>query len=272
MNKISPQGYIYGDDPKSDNPFWEEEKKDAVIEPLTVKSANQEQTIQATEGIDGYAPITVQPVKLVYKSGVNPSVDGVNLTPSAGNDGFSRVQINPIRSSLVPNLEPENVKSGVKILDTVGTYSGGSAGSSTKPFTVVMIYNESFIDRLYSDNECYIEGNHLQNYRIYSISDETENEPGKIYISENMIFESQPPEDIEIFVQMKINEGVITANKSGKITITLKISQLQGLDVYETKYYNINDELVDMTIILCKVDKGLVQMSEDAMIVFAGNT
>lgn len=60
MNKkISPQGYIYGEDPFSTNPFWEGEgptPSDPVIEPLNI---TENGTYTTPTGVDGYNPVVV---------------------------------------------------------------------------------------------------------------------------------------------------------------------------------------------------------------------
>lgn len=44
------------------------------------------------------------------------------VTPEIGVDGFSSVTVNPVTSSIDPNIQAENIRSGVSILGVTGTY------------------------------------------------------------------------------------------------------------------------------------------------------
>lgn len=55
---------------------------------------------------------------------VEPTISLQNIRPDTGYDGLSRVQVNPVTSSIDTNIKPENIKSGTTILSITGTYNG----------------------------------------------------------------------------------------------------------------------------------------------------
>lgn len=62
---------------------------------------------------------------------VTPTTEQQVVTPDAGNDGLSKVTINAVTSSIDSNIKAENIKSGVEILDVVGTYEGDTSNIAT---------------------------------------------------------------------------------------------------------------------------------------------
>lgn len=62
---------------------------------------------------------------------INPSTSTQTITPSAGKNGITEATVNPVTSAIDANIQPENIKQGVTILNTVGTYQGGITPSGT---------------------------------------------------------------------------------------------------------------------------------------------
>ena len=95
--QLSPQGYIYGEEPYSEHPFWEHEHTDANIEPITITPTNEQQVIEATALIDGYAPITVEPAPssepVIEPLSVTLTNEQQVITAPSGVDGYSPVTI-----------------------------------------------------------------------------------------------------------------------------------------------------------------------------------
>lgn len=95
--QLSPQGYIYGEEPYSEHPFWEHEHTDANIEPITITPTNEQQVIEATALIDGYAPITVEPAPssepVIEPLSVTLTNQQQVITAPSGVDGYSPVTI-----------------------------------------------------------------------------------------------------------------------------------------------------------------------------------
>ena len=55
---------------------------------------------------------------------VTPTTEQQVVTPDAGNDGFSKVTINAVTSSIDSNIVAENIKKDTTILGVTGTYEG----------------------------------------------------------------------------------------------------------------------------------------------------
>lgn len=51
---------------------------------------------------------------------VTPTTSDVNVLPSEGYDGLSKVKVNAVTSSIDSNIKPENIKPGVTILGITG--------------------------------------------------------------------------------------------------------------------------------------------------------
>ena len=115
MAKISPQGYIYNNEPYPDNPFWDENQTKTGR--LDVTPTKEQQTIYGTEELDAYVPVVV--------AGVNSSID--------------------------ENIKPENIKKDVVILGVAGTYDIKPVEPvieplNIKPTTNTQEFNKSNID------------------------------------------------------------------------------------------------------------------------------
>lgn len=105
--------------------------KAPVVQSKSVKSTTSQQTITAPSGVDGYNPITVEPIKLQIKGAV-PNTDSPyykDVFPDSGYDGLSKVQVAPVplqEKTVSPSQSVQTVTP-----DTSGTYpSGGYLGLS----------------------------------------------------------------------------------------------------------------------------------------------
>lgn len=63
----------------------------------------------------------LNPKKIQDKVTVTPSTSQQNITPSAGYDGMSEVEVLAVGSTIDEDIKPENIKSGVNILGVEGT-------------------------------------------------------------------------------------------------------------------------------------------------------
>ena len=121
-----------------------------VIETLIIDPSTSEQTFSVGGGIDGYGPITVNPVTASIdqniiagniKSGVEilgvtgnvvelnatpttvtPTTSEQTITPQGAYNGFSTITVDPVTSSIDSNIVAGNIKKDVKILNVTGTY------------------------------------------------------------------------------------------------------------------------------------------------------
>ena len=80
-----------------------------------------------------HLPVTTSLAELREKVGtanledyalVSPSTEHQTILPSENYDGFARVEVKPVTSSIDPNLKEENIKQGVTILGVIGEYDG----------------------------------------------------------------------------------------------------------------------------------------------------
>lgn len=72
--------------------------KAPVVQSKSVKSTTSQQTVTAPSGVDGYNPITVEPIKLQRKGGTpyTDINDYKSVFPDSGYDGLSEVLIAPV--------------------------------------------------------------------------------------------------------------------------------------------------------------------------------
>lgn len=105
--------------------------KAPVVQSKSVKSKTTQQTVTAPSGVDGYNPITVEPIKLQKKYG-SPNIDSTVYSlvfPDSGYDGLSEVSITPVTLQ-EKTVSPSQIVQTVTP-DTSGTYpSGGYLGLS----------------------------------------------------------------------------------------------------------------------------------------------
>ena len=127
----------------------------AILQTKIAKPSTQEQTIIPDEGIDALESVTIEPATYEIDSNIIPSniKENVNILGVTGNykpkpnlqiktvnptekglsvnydtnyDGLEKVNINPIKSNMILNLKPDNIKKGIEILDIKGTYGATS--------------------------------------------------------------------------------------------------------------------------------------------------
>lgn len=72
----------------------------------------------------------------------------VTVEPSVGIDGLSKVTVNRVTSAVDNNIQPENIKKDIKILDTVGTYEPAPS-MSNKVITPTVNTREYYPDEGY---------------------------------------------------------------------------------------------------------------------------
>lgn len=72
----------------------------------------------------------------------------VTVEPSVGIDGLSKVTVNRVTSAVDYNIQPENIKKDIKILDTVGTYEPAPS-MSNKIITPTVNTREYYPDEGY---------------------------------------------------------------------------------------------------------------------------
>lgn len=72
----------------------------------------------------------------------------VTVEPSVGIDGLSKVTVNRVTSAVDNNIQPENIKKDIKILDTVGTYEPAPS-MSNKIITPTVNTREYYPDEGY---------------------------------------------------------------------------------------------------------------------------
>lgn len=143
----------------------------------TVKSTQQEQTIQAGSGYDGIGTVTVQPFKLESKS-VILSEDEQTITPSNSYDALSSITVpwvrlreltvtpSNLKRVIIPNperitgwnkvtvntdenLKSENIKDGVTIFGVTGSLipdQGGTPEAILQQKTVTPTSQEQVIE------------------------------------------------------------------------------------------------------------------------------
>lgn len=177
-DKITPQGYVYGEEPKSWHPFWEEDGggSGANIEPLTVESSTAKQTFKATSTVDGYAPVVVLPYEekevVINEITITPSDEMQVITAPSGVDGYNPITVEAQEKSepsiaaldITPSTQQQiiNAPSGIDgynpitveaytekepVLETI-TVKSGKLGLNYTPSEGVDGYNEVIVNPL----------------------------------------------------------------------------------------------------------------------------
>ena len=72
-----------------------------------------------------------------------PTTSQQTIVAPSGTDGYSPVIISAVTSAIDSNIQAANIKSGVTILGTQGTYTGSSSTLTTKTITANGTYNAS---------------------------------------------------------------------------------------------------------------------------------
>jgi len=121
------------------------------INSLSITPSISPQTFTPSGNVDGYGPVTVSAVTSSIdnniqagniKSGVsilgvtgnvvqlngttttiNPSTSSQTITPTSPNNGFTSVTVPAVTSAIDSNIQAGNIKNGVTILGTTGTYA-----------------------------------------------------------------------------------------------------------------------------------------------------
>lgn len=64
-----------------------------------------------------------------------PTTSAQNITPESPYDGFDKVKISAVTSSIDANIAAGNIKKDVTILGVTGTFEGGGSGGATQYIT-----------------------------------------------------------------------------------------------------------------------------------------
>lgn len=89
---------------------------DPNIQPENIK---KDVTILGVVGTAEGEKVEIEPAKVVA-----PSTSVVTVTPSAGYDAMSEVDISAVTASIDPNILAENIKKNIEILGVTGNYEG----------------------------------------------------------------------------------------------------------------------------------------------------
>lgn len=107
--------------------------KAPVVQSKSVKSTTSQQIITAPSGVDGYNPITVEPIKLQTKT-VEPLDSQQTIVADTGYDGLSEIIVNATSGPKIGVwTERATDTSKIRITNTQGI---------TIPYFVVIQYNQ----------------------------------------------------------------------------------------------------------------------------------
>lgn len=94
----------------------------------------------ADEPYTGFNLVRVEvPEKILDELTVTPTIESQTIEPL--HDGFSRVLVNPVTSTIDTNIKPENIKNGVTILGITGTLSFSTETLNVTPSTSLQTFN-----------------------------------------------------------------------------------------------------------------------------------
>lgn len=115
---------------------------------LTPDFSNGNVTVGADSGYDGLSQVIIQkdsdlirsnvkknvelfgitgnydPQPILQTKSVTPTTSAQQITPDSGWDALAEVNISAVTASIDQNIQPQNIKNGVSILNTLGTYTG----------------------------------------------------------------------------------------------------------------------------------------------------
>lgn len=111
-----------------------------VFEDITLDSSTMEQIVAPEIGVDGFSKVTVNPYELDSKTVDSSTVSQV-ITSDV--DGLSSVTVNPVTAAIDPNIQAENIKSGVSILGVTGTYGEQVSYFLNTTINMYMWYSEN---------------------------------------------------------------------------------------------------------------------------------
>lgn len=97
------------------------------------------QTFTPTTGKNAITSITVTPNNQARS--VTPTTSAQTINVGSGYSGNGTISVSAVTSSIDPNIQPQNIKEGVIILNTVGTYQGGITPSGTISITANATYD-----------------------------------------------------------------------------------------------------------------------------------
>lgn len=111
--------------------------KDAIIAKGVTPSGNITTYATAISQISGGSAV-------IDSLSITPTTSAQTITASGGVDGYSPINVSAVTSSIDANIQAENIKNGVTILNVTGNYTGsGSATLITKSITQNGTYNAS---------------------------------------------------------------------------------------------------------------------------------
>lgn len=143
------------------------------IRAITINPSESTQTITPPSTIDGYGPITVNPVTAAVDSSiqpgnirksinilgvtgtyapvtegllVTPTTSAQKFTPAKGVDGFNEVNVEAVTAGIDKNIIPSNIKRDVEILGITGTYTTENLQDKTidpKPYIQTVTYDST---------------------------------------------------------------------------------------------------------------------------------
>lgn len=124
----------------------------AVVNELNVTPTTSAQTITPETGVDGFAPVKVAAVDATIDSNitaanivsgttilgvagsaielngetvsVTPTTSAQTITPTAPKNGITEISVAAVTAAIDANIIAENIKSGVTILNVLGSYHG----------------------------------------------------------------------------------------------------------------------------------------------------
>lgn len=123
-----------------------------VDEEPNLKPANIKKNVSLFGGqivgtYDNYVAPVVQGIS------ISPSTENKNYTPPSGVDGFNNISVSAVTSSIDPNIQPENIRRGVTILGTPGTFVVDKLQDKTvdpQPYQQVVTFDSAEADGLRS--------------------------------------------------------------------------------------------------------------------------
>lgn len=138
-----------------ENSGWVDVTDDILVPQTNITPTTSSQTPRIPDGYRGFKNITVNAIQTETKTTTPTAVQQVitpasgkylsqvtvnatpletititatteqqTITPTQGNVGISQITVNPVASSIDPNIVAENIKKGVTILGITGTYEG----------------------------------------------------------------------------------------------------------------------------------------------------
>lgn len=122
----------------------------ADVRPLSVVPSRDSQTFSPV-GFDGFAPVEVQGYDPVLQAKTTePATTAQTITPDAGYDGLSSVNVDAVTAAIDANIVAGNIKKNVQILGVTGTMEPMPTGDR---FVLCNAMDGSLIGEFYSNSE-----------------------------------------------------------------------------------------------------------------------